>query len=95
MTQCLGLSLLSSSIVTLGRGPSNLGAVAGGVVGGGTGVSRTREDTHMRELQGSQVCVYVFGGERGGRIKYIYHSERKHNAHLNLLNAACFFRSEW
>lgn len=55
MTQCLGLSLLTSIVATLGRaGPSSaVDGREGG--GGGTLGSRSKDEVLMKELQGCQV----------------------------------------
>lgn len=51
MTQCLGLSLLSSIVATLGVDSSS---GDGGGAGGG-GMAGSSDDKHMKELQGLQV----------------------------------------
>lgn len=68
MTQCLGLSLLSSIVATLGpTGPSSAvnerdggsggGGGGGNLVGGGVAAfgSRSKDEVLMKELQGCQV----------------------------------------
>ena len=53
MTQCLGLSLLSSIVATLGVDSSS----RDGGGGGGGGRAGSSDDKHTKELQGLQVML--------------------------------------
>lgn len=54
MTQCLGLSLLSSIVATLGVGPVSRGGSGGGAGSVIAGVVGSSDEKHIKELQGSQ-----------------------------------------
>lgn len=85
MSQCLGLTLLSSVIATLtldatrdvaAAAAAGIGIAANGaasVIGSGNRV-RGRvfaEDAHMRELQGSQVGVEMCKTGGGGGVSFL------------------------
>lgn len=70
VTQCLGLSLLSSVVATLGAGLVGVGGADAGSltlvgVASSSSSSFSSDEKHMKELQGSQVRKRKFVGGGG------------------------------